>query len=483
MGDMYWLACVVGILPLLGWLLWWWNEFWYVLPLKIRDSNVDAKLPPGHTGLPFFGELLTFLWYFKIVRRPDDFINSKRRKYGDGVGLYRTHLFGSPSIIACFPAINKYIFQSDDLFIPEWPTIEILGANSVAAARGKAHTRLRSYVSNAVNRPDALRQIALLVQPRITAALQSWAQKGRIIACDETKKVSFENIGKMFASLEPGPLLDTISFLFVGVTNGVRANPLNFPGTAYHRGLQCRKKLIKIFGAELEKKRNRNGEGETTNDLMDGLMQIKDEQGNKLSDAEVLDNIVGFIVAGYESTALASAWALYYLAKYPHVLQLLREENMAICKNEAGDFITSEDVSKLKYTNKVVEETIRMANITAFSFRTATKMVEYKGYKIPKGWKVILWNRYLHTNPENFEDPMCFNPDRWNESPKPGTYQVFGGGRRICVGNMLARMQLAIFLHHLAVGYKWELLKPDVATMYLSHPKPEDGLEITFNKI
>lgn len=38
------------------------------------------------------------------------------------------------------------------------------------------------------------------------------------------------------------------------------------------------------------------------------------------------------------------------------------------------------------------------------------------GYKIPKGWKVILWVRYLHTNPENFDDPMCFNPDRWNVS-------------------------------------------------------------------
>jgi ent-kaurenoic acid hydroxylase len=40
------------------------------------------------------------------------------------------------------------------------------------------------------------------------------------------------------------------------------------------------------------------------------------------------------------------------------------------------------------------------------------------GYKIPKNWKVIVWARYFHTNPENFEDPMCFNPDRWNVSSK-----------------------------------------------------------------
>ncbi|KEH17089.1 cytochrome P450 family protein [Medicago truncatula] len=49
-------------------------------------------------------------------------------------------------------------------------------------------------------------------------------------------------------------------------------------------------------------------------------------------------------------------------------------------------------------------------------------------YMIPKGWNVILLLRYLHTNPENFKDPICFDPERWNEPAKPGTYQVFGAG-------------------------------------------------------
>ncbi|XVF54252.1 hypothetical protein PTKIN_Ptkin05aG0165400 [Pterospermum kingtungense] len=83
-GSEVWLGLVVGGLPLLGLLLWWWNEMWYVVPLKLRcwrATDSGAKLPPGHMGFPYFGELLTFLWYFKIRRRPDEFINSKRRKY------------------------------------------------------------------------------------------------------------------------------------------------------------------------------------------------------------------------------------------------------------------------------------------------------------------------------------------------------------------------------------------------------------------
>lgn len=129
--------------------------------------------------------------------------------------------------------------------------------------------------------------------------------------------------------------------------------------------MQCRKKLDAIFRAELEKKKYQIKVDRCTSnddlDLMDGLMQIEDDEGNKLSAQEVIDNIVSLVVAGYESTSLASTWAIYYLAKYPNVLKKLREENMVIIRNKKGDFITSDDVSNLTYTNKVVEETIRMA--------------------------------------------------------------------------------------------------------------------------
>ncbi|KAK9925920.1 hypothetical protein M0R45_023179 [Rubus argutus] len=440
-----------------------------------------ALVVGGHLGCPFLGEMLTFLWYFKILRRPDEFINAKRAKYGDGVGMYRTHLFGTPSIITCLPAVNKFIFQSEEAFSLNWPNVDLVGSSSLVAVQGSSHARLRSYVINVISKPNALRRIAGLVQPRMVAAFESWALKGRIKAYDESKKVTVENIGKLFVSLEPGPLLDTIDKFIEGVVKGFRAHPFNVPGSAYHSALQCRRQLEAIFRVELEKKRNRKEAVKT--DLMDGLMQIKDDEGDKLSDKEVIDNIVSLVIGGYTSTALSTMWAIYYLAKYPNVLQKLREENMIISQNKNGDFITSDDISKMKYTNKVVEETIRLANIAAFVFRSVTKEVEYKGYIIPKNWTILVWIRYIHTNSENFDDPMCFNPDRWNNPAKPGTYQVFGGGPRICAGNMLVRLQLAIFLHHLSVGYKWKLLNPDADMMYLPHPRPVDNVEITFSKI
>lgn len=80
MEAVWLMSWVLGIVPLLGWLLWWWNELRYAAPLKLKYSGTGARLPPGHMGFPFLGEMITFLWYFKVLRRPDEFINSKRRK-------------------------------------------------------------------------------------------------------------------------------------------------------------------------------------------------------------------------------------------------------------------------------------------------------------------------------------------------------------------------------------------------------------------
>ncbi|KAK2386275.1 ent-kaurenoic acid oxidase [Trifolium repens] len=429
----------------IGFVLWWWNEYWYVVPLKFKYSKSATKFPQGHMGFPFIGEMISFLWYFKVVGRRDDFINAKRRKYGDGEGMFRTHLFGKPSIIVYTPQI-------------------------CAIFRQQFQTRLAHCRTYGPNFNGGC--------PR----KGPYTEMGKIKAKFETQKLILENIGKLFLGKESGPFINSLHKLYQALLLGVRAYPINIPGFAYHHALQCRRKLEDIFWMELSKRKNEN-KVETLIDLMDGLIQIKDSEGDKLSDKEVVDNIVSLVAAGYNSTSLVSMWAIYLLAKYPIVLKKLREENMALRKGSSDDFFTPKDVSNLKYTNKVVEEVIRVANVSAFLLRKVVNEVDYKGYKIPKGWNVILFLRYLHTNPENFNDPMYFNPDRWNEPTKPGTYQVFGAGNRLCPGNMRARIQLALLLHHLSIGYKWELINPNADITYLPHPSPIDGVEVKFSKL
>ncbi|KAL1541577.1 ent-kaurenoic acid monooxygenase [Salvia divinorum] len=442
----FWVAVAVALAAL----FWWWNDYWYALPFRLHRGGV--KLPPGNMGIPFIGEMPAFLWYFKVLCHPDDFINAKRRKYGDGIGLYRTYLFGSPTIITCTPSATKMVLQDESSFSMSWNNVELVGATSLVAVEGPAHSRVRALVV-----------------------------RGRITAFKEAKKVTLASIGMYFASIESEDVLETIDDLVKGIISGLRAYPINFPGTALHYALQCRRRAKAIFRKELEK-RNKFEASVPKNDLMEALMQMKDEEGNRLSEDEVLDNIVTLILAGYTSTSVAIMWAVYYLAKYPEVLLKLREEHMLISK-KLGDLVTYEEIVSCKYTAKVVEEIIRMANISSFVVRTAKKDVDYKGYRIPKGWKVACWFRYFQTNPEHFEDPMCFNPDRWNEAPKAGSYLVFGGGPRMCAGNMFARLQVSVLLHHLVLGYRWKLVNPNAGMTYLPLPNPTDDVEIDITQI
>ncbi|KAK1288342.1 Ent-kaurenoic acid oxidase 1 [Acorus calamus] len=417
--EIGWLAVATmfGAAPLLLQLIWHWNELYYLFfsySWKAKGDG-EAKLPPGWMGVPFFGDMLSFLWFFKIVSRPNDFIRAKKEseeqnydRYGEGVGLYKSHLFGEPSIIACSPAVNKFILQSADLFPIRWPDPTLLGKSTLATSHGDQHRRLRNFVLGAINRPESLARIALSVQPGITAALQSWAEKGSI--------VTFQNICKMFVSLEAGPLQDKLDEYFTGLVAGFRAQPFNFPGTAYRHALQCRKKLTDEFRRELVKRKQLGHErsGLMDDDLMDRMMKMKDEQGMKMGDDEVVDNITNLILGGYEATSLSIVWAVYHLAKSPDVLRRLRNENKDMSEMKGEDFLTVEDVSKLKYTAKVIEETIRLANVSVMVFRRAAKDVNYQGYKIPKDWKVLIWLRTLHMDPLYFDNPLSFNPDRWN---------------------------------------------------------------------
>ncbi|KAK3151265.1 hypothetical protein QOZ80_3AG0243750 [Eleusine coracana subsp. coracana] len=295
----WWLGLLFGFAPLLALAVWHCNDAAHCAAFALR-RRASARLPPGHMGLPFVGESLALLWYFKLARRPDGFVHAKRRRYGGG-GVYRTHLFGSPTVLVCSPAAKKFVLQSPESFTIRWPAPELVGASCVVNVEGSQHARLRGVILVAVNRPGALRIIAEVVQPRVVAALQSWAEKGTIIVATEIKKVTFENICKMFISMEPSPLTDMIDGWFAGLVAGIRAFPLDLPGIAFRHARRCRK-LDAVFGEEVERRRMAPLDGE---DLMSGLMQMEDERGNKLSDDEVVNNVVSLVVAGYESTSNA----------------------------------------------------------------------------------------------------------------------------------------------------------------------------------
>lgn len=191
----WWIGLLLGALPLLALAVWHGNDAGHCAAFGLkrwRRPRRRLPLPPGHMGLPFVGESLALRWYFKLARRPDGFVDAKKERYGAGAGVYRTHLFGSPTVLVCSPAANKFVLQSsqDGTFGIRWPAPELVGFSCVVNVEGRQHARLRGFILAAINRPGSLRNIAEVVQPRVVAALRSWADKGTITAATEIKKVS-----------------------------------------------------------------------------------------------------------------------------------------------------------------------------------------------------------------------------------------------------------------------------------------------------
>jgi ent-kaurenoic acid hydroxylase len=138
-------------------------------------------------------------------------------------------------------------------------------------------------------------------------------------------QVTFANICMMFISMEPSPLTEKIDEWFGNLVAGLRSFPLDFPGTAFYHARKCRRKLNAVFREELHARRKKTMVTKAEDDdVMGGFIRMEDEQGKKLSDDEVVDNIVSLVVAGYESTASAITWATYHLAKSPDALAKLR---------------------------------------------------------------------------------------------------------------------------------------------------------------
>lgn len=173
--------------------------------------------------------------------------------------------------------------------------------------------------------------------------------------------------------------------------------------------------------------------------------------------------MLALLVAGYETTSTIMTLAVKHLTETPLALAQLKEEHDEIRarKVEEEAALEWEDYKSMPFTQCVVNETLRVANIISGVFRRAMTDVTIKdGYTIPKGWKVFASLRAVHMDHHHFKDARTFNPWRWQNSSgtsnnSMNVFTPFGGGPRRCPGAELARVELSVFLHRLVTQFSW----------------------------
>lgn len=184
--------------------------------------------------------------------------------------------------------------------------------------------------------------------------------------------------------------------------------------------------LNRLLFEEIARRRAQAHELDERDDVLSLLVNAHDTRGDPLTDLEIRDQLVGLVILGHEITSAGIAWPFERLSRLPAVRERLEEELAA------GDET---------YLDAVVQETLRIRSPILDAPRTTTETVELGGYTIPPGIVVSAMCAVTQRNPEVWEDPLSFTPERFlGDRPAPYAYTPYGGGVRRCVAASLTTL-------------------------------------------
>ncbi|CAL2263967.1 unnamed protein product [Prunus armeniaca] len=274
--------------------------------------------------------------------------------------------------------------------------------------------------------------------------------------------------------------MEGIKHLYQCLEKGYNSMPLDLPGTPFHKAMKARKLLNETLRELIAERRKSDG------DESGGLLRVllgKDQNkpNLQLSDSQIADNIIGVIFAAHDTTASILTWLIKYLHDNADLLEAVTREQEGIRRKLFAENrgLTWDDTRHMPLTSRVIQETLRTASILSFTFREAVEDVEFEGYFIPKGWKVLPLFRSIHHSADFFPHPEKFDPSRFEVPPKPNTFMPFGNGVHSCPGNELAKLEMLILLHHLTIAYRWQVTGDEDGIQYGPFPVPKQGLPIT----
>ena len=329
----------------------------------------------------------------------------------------------------------------------------VVGPGSLIVSDGADHKRRRGAVQSAFSRRRLNGWIPTIVE-RTDAAIDALSADlgdqpvdlypfGRALVLDVVVRALFgdgmasraDEIGALFQ--RPQDYLEAPA---------IRQLPHPIPGTARARVRADRRALDAIIDAEIAARR-----AQPAGDPLDVLEALV--TAGELSDAEIRDQVVTLLGAGYDTTSASLAWMLWCCALTPGLWDRLRAEADNVFDGSRPD---DASLARLDLANRTMRETTRLHPAGVLSPRQAVVDMDAGGYRIPKG-TLVLWSAHLAgRDPAAWKDPLAFDPDRFIDMPEELraladiAWVPFGRGARNCIGFALAQMELTLIISRLA---------------------------------
>ncbi|PIN10908.1 Cytochrome P450 CYP4/CYP19/CYP26 subfamily [Handroanthus impetiginosus] len=451
--------------------------FLYFISFLRRKSS--GNLPPGSNGYPIIGENMAF-----VLSGPQKFIKDRMEKYSPEA--FQTSLLGETMAIFCGPQGNKFLFMNDNkLFTSWWPKSlkKALLSPAYSDRDLKELTAVRHTFHHEILKPEALKQYIPVMDALAREHLdQFWKPNSVVKVFPLAKRYTFDLVCRLFLSLVDQNEIKRLSDPFSLVVGGIFSLPLDLPGMAYNSavkgGKMVREELMRIIRErrkEMMEKKEMEGR-----DLLSKMLLVRYENGEYLSEVEISNNIIGLLVASFETTSSAVTAVINYLAELPHIYEEVFKEQMNIAKSKGPDeHLTWEDIEKMKYSWNMVRESLRLMPPAQGAFSEAITEFTYAGFTIPRGWKAF-WNVHSsHKNPKYFPEPEKFDPSRFEgRGPPPYSFVPFGGGPRMCPGKEYARLEVLVFMHNVVKRFKLEKTIPSEKIVFQNSPTPVHGLPV-----
>jgi cytochrome P450 family 135 len=328
------------------------------------------------------------------------------------------------------------------------PLAPVVGPSSVLVLTGPEHMRQRKLLLPPFH-GERMREYEDAIVQATKRDMAGW-QLGRPMRLQRhTRLITLEVILQAVFGVEAermGPLKQAIGDLFepigvVAVLRAVMSRPsAERPTGAIGRALD---RLDGLIYEEIERRRGQS-DVEQRADILSLLLLARDEDGERMTDTELRDELVTLLLAGHETTATSVAWAVERLVRHPDKLaRLIAEIDGADGGGGGGD----------EYMTAVVNETLRVRPVVPLVVRMLMDDLQVGSYVLPAGTRVVPSIYLTNRNPRVYERPHEFLPERFlDDEGGPPTainsfsWIPFGGGIRRCIGASFALLEMKVIL-------------------------------------
>lgn len=427
---------------------------------------------PGHDGWPVIGSTVHYFL------DQEAWAHRQNARYGK---VWRSHiLFKWGAVFQGADAAELILMDRDKNFSNArgwWPSLGDFFPNGLMLRDFDDHRLHRRMLQSAFKRAAVEGYLARM-HPSVTAAARDWPT-GRAVFYPRIKRLLLEQAATVFLGMPLGDQSARVLEAFTALTLGTVAwVPFAVPGLAKWRALKGREYLADLLRGLIPERRRGDGA-----DMFSHLCRDASEEGERLSDAEVVDHMIFLLMAAHDTTTSALTTLVEALARHPEWQERLRDEALALGRDE----LSVADVDALKLADMALREALRLYPPVPTLPRLAIRECEIDGARIPAGTTVWLDNYYIHRDPEHWTRPAEFDPERFGEGRAEHKrhrfcWVPFGGGAHTCIGMQFAVLQAKMVVFHLLRQHRWHLAAGAEAPrrQMVPFPKRVDDLPLVF---